>query len=312
LRIYDTLRRELFWTQQSLPQAAARAQCGVLHSPAMLAPLKCRLPVVLTIFDLYIIRRKKSFPLWNSKSMNYFLPKILNSSSHIIAISQFTKQEIMEIYPHLPESKITVTLLGLEPNFKRVRKDESLKIKNKYSLSKPYIMGVSTIEPRKNIKNLISSFARIQKKIEQDLVLVGGYGWKSADLMKLTRRINLEKRIKFLGYVPKNDLPALYSLADGFVYPSLYEGFGLPPLEAMACGCPVITSNCASIPEVVGTAAVLIDPKNIEELSCAMETLMGDENKRASLRIAGMKRAADFSWEKCAKKTIEVYEQSGT
>jgi glycosyltransferase involved in cell wall biosynthesis len=310
LRIYDTINSEIIWTQKKLTKEAVRKNCDIIHGPAMLSPTRSPMPIVLTILDLYIMRHKNSFPLWYRILMNYVLPKIMNSSSRIIAISQFTKQEILDLFPNIPESKITVTLLGVDALFTRRQEEEELQIKKKYSLIKPFIIAVSTIEPRKNIKNLIKSFALIKEKIEHDLVLVGAYGWKSKDLMEMINKMNLKERIKFLGFIRRKELPALYSAADIFVYPSLYEGFGLPLLEAMACGCPVITSNCASMPEVVGTAAIKINPRNIEELSFALETLISDDDKKEALRVEGMKRASGFSWQQCAQKTIEVYEQA--
>ena len=310
LRIYDTIKRELIWMQERLPKEAVRKSCEIIHGPAMMSPIRCQLPIVLTIFDLYIVRNKQSFPFWPRTFMNYILPKIINSSSRIIAISQFTKQEILDLFPKIPESKIMVTPLGVDPIFNKVLKEATLPVKSKYGLVKPFIITVSTIEPRKNFENLLRSYALVKNYLEHDLVVVGSYGWKSTDIMTLIHQLKLEQRVKYMGYVDKTDLPALYSAADIFVYPSLYEGFGLPPLEAMACGCPIITSNCSSLPEVVGDAAMLINPTDIEQLSQALKKLAGDVSKKELLRVASLKRAQAFSWDKCAQMTIRAYEQA--
>jgi len=310
LRIIDAVNRDIVWINTKLPKKALANQCDLIHSPAMMAPRKCRLPLVLTVLDLYIFRNRSAFPIWLQTIMFRRLPKVLKNSAKIIAISQFTKQEILDFFPDVNENKIMVTHLGVDSIFKKVADEESLQIKSKYGLAKPFIITVSTIEPRKNLKNLLRSYALVQNKLEHDLVIVGAYGWKSADHMTLIHKLKLEGRVKYTGYVDTSDLPALYSAADIFIYPSLYEGFGLPPLEAMACGCPVITSNCSSLPEVVGDAAIQINPKNIEQLAFAIECLIANNDMKEFLREAGLKRASEFSWERCAQETIEAYKQA--
>jgi len=310
LRMIDALNRDILWLDAKLPKKAAAHQCDLIHSPAMLAPPTRRLPVVLTILDLYIIRERSAFPFWLRTVMARRLPHMARNSTKIIAISQFIKREILDLFPDVPESKITVTPLGVDSSFKKVPKEELPLVKSRYGLVKPFIMTVSTIEPRKNLKNLLRAYALVKDALEHDLVIVGAYGWKSADLLTLIRQLKLENRVKFPGYVDKSDLPALYSAAEIFVYPSLYEGFGLPPLEAMSCGCPVITSNGSSLPEVVGDAAVQIDPTEIEDLAHALKTLAMDESKKERLRMAGPRRAQAFTWDKCAQVTIDAYEQA--
>ncbi len=309
LRTLDTVNRELIWLQKRLPALVKGCGAGLLHAPAMMAPNTLDFPIVLTIFDMYILRNPGAFPLWQRNMMKFSLPKILARSAKIIAISEFTKQEILNVFPEILENKVAVTLLGVNNRFKRCEAEATTEFKKRHSLERSYILAVSTIEPRKNIKTLLKAFAGIKDKIEHDLLLVGSYGWKSKDVPELIHDLKINDRVKFTGFLDFEDLPTAYSGADLFVYPSLYEGFGLPPLEAMACGCPVITSNAASLPEAVGDAAVKINPHSVEELSNAIVELVMDSNKTNKLKDKGMEQVKKFSWERCAEETVSVYRQ---
>jgi glycosyltransferase involved in cell wall biosynthesis len=239
--------------------------------------------------------------------MRQLLPRYIERADRIIAISHFTKQEILNLFPNLPEEKVAVTWLGVHERFKIASSAEKEDVRRKYQLDKPFILSVSTIEPRKNLKTLIRAFSQVKDRIDHDLVLSGAYGWKATDLNDVIRDLKLEGRVRFTGYIDIEELPALYTLADVFVYPSLYEGFGLPPLEAMACGCPVLTSNVASLPEVVGDAAETIDPLDVDALAGTMEQLLSDSVRRRALIDKGLQRARSFTWEKCARETVAVY-----
>lgn len=307
LRILDTLNREFIWQQWIMPRLAKKAGARLLHAPAMVCPLTCDIPIVLTVFDTYIVRSPHSFSLWHRTMMNHLFPRYIERADRIIAISQFTKKEILELYPQIPEEKVIVTWLGVHEGFRIVSAEQKEAARCKYHFDRPFILAVSTIEPRKNLKTLIRAFSQIKDRIDHDLVLTGAYGWNSKDLYSLITELKLNDRIKFPGYVDVDDLPAIYNLADLFVYPSLYEGFGLPPLEAMACGCPVITSNVASLPEVVGDAAVTLDPLDVAALSYSIEKLVHDKYAKDMLVDKGLLRIKDFTWEKCARETLSVY-----
>ena len=307
LRVFDTLNRELVWQQRTLPYKAKETGAAVIHSPAMICPLSCDIPIVLTVLDAYIVRSPHSFSLWQRTIMNRWLLNCIERADRIIAISHFTKREILELYPHIPEEKIVVTWLGVNERFRIVSNEQKEHVRSKYHLDKPFILSVSTIEPRKNLKTLIRAFAQIKDRIDHDLVLTGAYGWNSKDLYSLITDLKLGDRIRFPGYVDTEELPAIYNLADVFVYPSLYEGFGLPPLEAMACGCPVITSNVASLPEVVGDAAKTLDPLDVEALAFSMERLLDDVDVRRKFVDMGLQRVKHFTWEQCAGETLAVY-----
>jgi glycosyltransferase involved in cell wall biosynthesis len=307
-RVIDTLYRDIIWTFYKLPKLKEVHESMLLHSPAILAPLRCKVPLVVTIHDLYVIRSPQSFSSWHSNLMKNTLPNIVQRADKIISISNFTKSEILNIYPEVPESKISVTLQGVNNRFKVLPKDMAEKVKHKFKLNKPYVLTVSTIEPRKNLPNLVKAFSNISFKIEHDLVIVGAYGWKNSELEEILSRLNDRSRIRFLGYVEPEDLPNLYNLAHVFVYPSLYEGFGMPPLEAMACGCAVITSDNSGLREVVDNSAIKIDPLNVEEIGEAILDVIRNESLRLQLINRGLERARRFTWESCARETLSVYE----
>ena len=307
LRKIDTIYRELIWQQIVLPSQAKKSKADILHSPAMISPVRSTIPTVLTVFDTCIVSSPQSFPLWQRTITNKFLPTCIERADRIIAISHFTKREILRIYPDTPADKIIVTWLGVNPRFRILNEESKLTVRKKYNLGKPFILSVSSSNPRKNLKTLIDAYSKIQDQIDHDLVLTGEYNWKSNELYKLVVELGLSDRVKFTGYLPAEDLPVLYNLADLFVLPSLYEGFGLPPIEAMACGTPVITSNVTSLPEVVGDAAITLDPLNLELLAQTMRNLIMNDTERATLRNKGIERAKLFTWEKCACETLAVY-----
>ena len=176
----------------------------------------------------------------------------------------------------------------------------------------PFILAVGVLQPRKNLARLVEAFAAVARSIPHQLVLVGKEGWAHDELQATIARAGLGSRIVFTGYVPDADLPGFYNAADVFVYPSLYEGFGLPPLEAMQCGTPVIAGDTSSLPEVVGDAGILVDPRDTGKIAAALADLLRDERERARLRELGFERAKRFSWEETARQTVEVYRDVGT
>jgi glycosyltransferase involved in cell wall biosynthesis len=287
----------------------ARLSNGDLfHAPAMLAPIGGLMPLVVTFYDMYFLREPDAFPFWQTHVMRQFIPKILRRADRIIAISHFTKSEIGHFFPEINPDKIHVTWLGIDSSF-RVRDNEDCRrsIRHKYSLTRPFILSVGTLEPRKNLVRLLKAYAKIKDRIDSDLLLVGGVGWKSGDLPRLIGDLGLRSRVRMLGYIPKEDLCILYNLADLFVYPSLYEGFGLPPLEAMASGCCVLTSQGSAIEEIMGPSAVLLNPFDVDDIADKMITLLLDPSMRARLSQMGLTRSHEFSWERCVRETATIY-----
>lgn len=230
----------------------------------------------------------------------------------IITDANSTKRDILRLFPGIDEEKIKVIYLGVNPIFKEeITLKEIEKVKREYKITGDYILYVGTLEPRKNIKVLIESFNQVIKKLDKSikLVIAGKKGWMYDELFKKIEEYKLIDRIIFTGYVPDDKLPALYKGAKIFVYPSLYEGFGLPPLEAMSCGTPVITSNTSSLPEVVGDAGYLFDPNNAQELTDKILLLLNNEALRQEFINKGKKRSALFDWDKTAAETLKVYEK---
>ena len=213
-------------------------------------------------------------------------------------------------YLKIPEDKIHVIYLGCSQAFQPLAADEKLRTtEEKFKIKGNFILYVGTLEPRKNLKGLIQAYAQTQAKNEFLLVLAGGKGWKYEHIFRLVEKLKLQDRVIFTGYVPEDDLPGLYKRASLFVYPSYYEGFGLPPLEAMACGLPVIVSNSTSLPEVVGDAGVYVDPYDIRQMSATIDTVLSDSDLLETLRRRGPERAKLFSWEKTAIETLKLYQR---
>jgi glycosyltransferase involved in cell wall biosynthesis len=214
---------------------------------------------------------------------------------------------LIEFY-QTPAEKISVLYHGVTTEFRPVAAAKQTAVRHKYNLAEqPFILSVGTIQPRKNYQRLIQAFARLDADL--DLVIVGGFGWHFQEITAEVTRLDLEKRVRFLGFVADADLPALYSTASLFIYPSLYEGFGLPLLEAMACGTPVVASNQSALPEVVGQAGLLVDPYNVEAMAATMTEVLGDSGLRHQLIQAGLARAAQFTWSDMAAKLLVLYQQ---
>jgi len=233
----------------------------------------------------------------------------IKNADKIIADSYNTKQDIIS-YFKIPDEKIKVIYLAADKIFQPLDKVIISKIKQKYNFDFPLILYVGTLEPRKNIPTLIKAFCKLKKEgLPHILLVTGKKDGKYKKIFEMVKRLNLQKDTIFTGYVPEEDLPAIYNAADLFVYPSLYEGFGLPPLEAMACGTPVITSNTSSFPEVVGDAGIMVKPHDVDELAKVMYEVLTNDGLREDMIKKGLKQAKKFSWKKCAKETLEVYQE---
>ena len=270
-------------------------------------------PRIITVHDIihYVFPETK---------IHYFLSKHVLyrglrtcTNTFFITISNFTKRDLIK-YFKIPEDKVKVIYLGVDHEiYKPLPYNEINKIKQKYNLTSPFILYVGSDHPRKNISTLVKSIYKLKKKYKLDnvkLVKVGAERHRyRKHIINLIKGLNLEKNIIFIDNVPEKDLAGLYNAADLFVYPSLYEGFGLPPLEAMACGTPVITSTTTSLPEVVGNAGIMIDPYDVDGLAKAMYEVLTNDGLREELRKKGLKRAKLFSWRKTAKETLKVYEE---
>lgn len=252
-------------------------------------------------------------PEWHRREMvEYFrdnFTKNIARAGQIIAISDFIRNSAIHEFGFSPE-RVTTIHLGYDREiFFRQDAANLLALKHKYQLPERFILSVGSIEPRKNLLRLLKAYQQLPVSLRCDvkLVLAGFRGWDNAEVMALLK--TLKEDVTYLGYVPESDLAGLYNLAELFVYPALYEGFGLPPLEAMACGCPVVVSNVASLPEVCGGAAQYVDPLDINDISDKFTRLLGDETARARMRCLGQEQARRFCWEKAAREHLQVFAQ---
>ncbi len=290
------------WEQVCLP---ASVGSSLLWSPNNTGPVFVR-HQVCTIHDIIPIDR----PEWFSRSFvawyKYLLPALAKSAQHLIAISEFTRSRIIDAFGVAPE-KVSVVLNGIGPEFTPRFQPEVDAVKKTLGVSPaPYLLYVGSVEPRKNLVRLLEAWDRIQQSCPETQLLITGLSTKGSGVFSEVNITRIPPRVFFTGYVRDEDLPALYSGALAFVYPSLYEGFGLPPAEAMACGTPVITSNGTSLPEVVGDAAVLVDPEDVSSIADAMLRVVRSESLRSEMSERGIKRAERFTWDNAARQTWQI------
>jgi glycosyltransferase involved in cell wall biosynthesis len=268
-------------------------------------------PTILTIPDLSFLLYPDTLPVQLLRYFERYFHSRLSCVNHFVAISESTKRDMVRLLG-LPEGKITVTPLGVNENFKPLPIDTVTSTLSRYGLEpRSYILYVGTLEPRKNVITLLRAYASLSSSLRNShpLVLAGQMGWRMEGFDETIRKLDIQSNIVKPGFVPDDDLVSFYNGASVFVYPSLYEGFGLPPLEAMACGVPVITSNVSSLPEVIGDAGILIQPKDENKLKEEIESLLTTPDRRRILGQMGIKRAGYFTWERCADKTLEVYDR---
>jgi glycosyltransferase involved in cell wall biosynthesis len=263
----------------------------------------------VTIHDLAFLRWPDQVPTRRYRYLSRELTASAKRASRILAVSEATKWDIVERF-EIDPAKIVCTPLGVDARFRPVTADALNEFRVAKGIKRPYILSVATLEPRKNLLRLLDAFAMVADLVPHDLVLVGPEGWLMKTIHERLQRSALADRVRVTGFVPDEELPAWYSGADLFAYPSLYEGFGLPPLEAMACGVPVLTSNCSSLPEVVGDAALTVEPTQTEAIADGMSHLLTDESLAADLRLRGPHRAAGFTWERTAALTVAAYREA--
>jgi glycosyltransferase involved in cell wall biosynthesis len=263
---------------------------------------------ILTIHDLSFLVYPEYFS-WRKNIWHYLLDvrRLITAADIIIAISESTKRDLIRFFPQI-ENKIKVVYSGVGREFRKIAaaNEKLLEIKKKYGLGEKFILSLGTAEPRKNAAGLIRAFDRADLS-GWELVLVGASGWKNKAFHQALKAAKNKDKIKLLGYVDKDDRPYLYNAAKIFAYPSFYEGFGLPVLEAMACGTPVITSSVSSLPEITGDAALLVDPNNEEELVIVLQQLAISEQVRKAYSAKGLEQAKQFSWKKTAEEYFNIF-----
>lgn len=284
----------------SSPLLALRDGLDLFHATYVLPPLlPC--PSILTVHDITFALHPEWFPPQVRRMLALLVPASLRKAAHVIAISKQTKQDIVERY-RLPPEKITVTYLAPRPSFSQPPRKKRQR--------EPFFLHVGNVEPRKNVDTVIRAIAILhQRGLDVPLKIVGKRGLGSKLLDELLVQLAVHDLVQFTGYVPDTELRELYTRCQALLHPALYEGFGLTPLEAMAQGAPVVAARTSSIPEVVGNAAILLDPHDPEAWADSIERLVVDESLRAMVVEAGIERAKCFSWERCARDTVDVYRQ---
>jgi glycosyltransferase involved in cell wall biosynthesis len=299
------------WWAIGLPLYLRRAKLDLFHGTNYEGPLWNRDSTVVTIHDLSLLLHADKHEERLARRARRRLPITARTSVMIITATESVKREICEHLRVRPE-RVAVTPYAPRPIFRPVPPEETGETRRRLGIEDEFILFVGTIEPRKNLLTLVRAFTEILRHTPlcPQLVIVGREGWLSDDLHSFIERSGIRERLLLTGYLPEQDLAALYSSCSLCVYPSLYEGFGLPPLEAMACGAPVITSNIPTIVETVEASARLVSPTDMRALASAIVELLGDEAARRRLSSAGLARAAQFSWERTARQTLDVYREA--
>lgn len=294
------------WEQAGFPVQARQAHLGLVHGTVNVIPELAPGPTAVTVHDLSFLRHPDRLSTRRRQYLKWVVGRSARRAGHVIAVSRSTRDDLIEL-AGVPEEKISVIPLGVDPSFQPAASnpDESVPLDRR-----PYILHVGTLEPRKNVDVLVRAFARLREAthLPHALALVGARGWSYEPIFQLVNSLGLEDHVRFVDYVDSADLPRWYTDADLFAFPSVYEGFGLPVLEAMACGLPVVTSDSSSLRELAADAALLVEPGSPEALEDAMRRILEDRSLRDRLRAKGLERAAHFSWEVTARETARVYE----
>jgi glycosyltransferase involved in cell wall biosynthesis len=303
----------IIWQRLRLPVPIElfTGRVDVFHSPDFVLPPLIRARKVLTVHDLSFIR----YPECSSPALLQYLirsvPPSVRRADYLLADSLSTKQDLIELLG-IPEERITVVYAGYDPRFNQQPQVNDQAILSQHGIKDPYILGLGTLQPRKNFSTLIRAYNQLAREhqILHKLVIAGGKGWLYDDIFDTVKELGLEERVLFTGFVDDEHLPALYRGAELFAFPSLYEGFGIPIIEAMGCGTPVVTSTSSSLPEVAGDAALCVNPHDSTALTDAMWRSLSDTTLRQTLRQRGLERVKLFSWENAASTLLKVYRKA--
>jgi len=302
---------KMWWDFVLLPRMLRKLRIDAAIFPKNVAPCFTGCARYVVIHDMaYFLPELNAYPLADTLYMRAMIPRSVRKAAGVFAVSENTKRDIIR-YTGCDPATVTVTYEAADPSYRRVDDPECLRmVREKYDLPARFVLYTGSLSPRKNVIRLLHAFAEMGSPIPHRLVLTGSKSWKDRSVYETIDKLNIRDRIEQLGYVEEKDMPALYSMASVYVYPSLYEGFGLPVLEAMQCGCPVVASNATSIPEVAGDAALLFDPLDVHAIAAAMHEALIDTRTREELVASGYRRAASFSWRRCAETILETIRRS--
>ena len=310
--------RTLFWLQRIIK----RESVELFYSPFQATTISPPCPMVITVHDMMDLFYPDAFthhPFYvNYALRTYFrfvIPKSIRNAAMITSVSESTKRDILE-YFHVPEDRVEVIHNGVEDKFLPIRDEQILTmVKEKYNLPDRFVLYLGSTKPYKNLDGTLEAFSKLKEQyINPDnhiyLVIGGLKHFSSFDLERKARELGIENDFFNIGYISEDDLPSVYSLAEVFLFPSIWEGFGLPALEAMACGTPVVTSNTSSLPEVVGEAGIMVDPKNTTSIAEALYRILNDKTLRDELSEKGIQQARKFSWRTAAVKLLETFKEA--
>jgi glycosyltransferase involved in cell wall biosynthesis len=292
------------WEMTALPIASRRDGLDVFHGTVNTIPHGIRAATVVTVHDLAFLR----FPDQVTTKRYRYLKHMIGSSVRRADLVVTTRQDVVDVYGIDPDL-VVVAPLGVDPAFRPAPAERIAAARARFGIARRYVLAVGTIEPRKNLARLVRAFGKISAEVPHDLVLAGPEGWLMDEIEDAIAGCGVPDRVRRTGFTADDSLVALYSGADVVAMPSLYEGFGLPVLEAMASGAPVLTSNVSSLPEVAGHAAVLVDPTCVESITDGLRTVLASETKRSEMRALGLQRAAQFTWERTAALTVAGYKR---
>lgn len=296
------------WEQALAPLLLRHIRADVFHGVLNVAPLFCPVPSIITIHDLAFLSFPQTFRRHNRLYLAWATRVSAHRAARILAVSEATKREIIRLL-HIPPERIVVTYDACDARFTPPDRAALADFRRRAGLPDRFILFVGTLEPRKNLPTLLDAYARIAAATDAPLIIGGGKGWLYDAIYARLDALGLRDRVRFAGYIDADDLPFWYAAATVFAFPSVYEGFGMPPLEAMACGTPVVASDSSSLPEVVGDGGLLVSPADADALAAALLRLLNDDELRAELSARGLRQAARFSWHETAARTLRAYQE---
>jgi glycosyltransferase involved in cell wall biosynthesis len=296
------------WEQLSWPLAAQKRRLDLLHGMAFVTPVLSPCPTVVTVYDLSFIYFPDRYPPLQRIYLTSQTRRSCRQARRVVTISESGRQDVHKLFD-VPLERIAVINPGVDPNFYPRSQNEIEAFRSRQELPQEYVLHVGTLQPRKSIPTLIMAFASLNRP-ELQLILIGGKGWAYEEIFSLVRELNLEERVRFTGYVSDGELPLWYNAAAVLVFPSVYEGFGLPIAEAMASGTPVVAANTSSIPEATGSAARLFKVQDGAELSDHIAAVLDDPHLAATMRENGLQQSRRFSWERAGEDMVDVYRQA--
>lgn len=297
----------ILWEQLAAPVNSAKRHLDLLHGPVNVVPLGGRTPSVVTIHDLAFLVYPEQYPAMQRRYLRIMTRASARKARRVIAVSSSTARDVTELLGVPPDRVVTVPNGVSEDFYPRAGTDELTRFRAANSLPEEFLLFVGTLQPRKNLVGLLRAYAQLDQSERIPLYVVGATGWMYRAIFEEVTRLGIDQDVRFPGYAASDTLPLWYSAATAFLYPSYYEGFGLPVLESMACGTPVVTSNTSALPEVAGEAGMRVNPDDPGEIANAIRTVLSDSSLREDMSRRGQAQARQFTWKRTARETAAVY-----